>query len=281
MLLSLSLGLVAALCWGIHDLLVRIFVRADQLFSTLVTVLLYGTLMQLPISLWAMQSALPSSSALNYTALSGVLYAIAGIALYKAFVIGPVRTVAPIIGAYPLFSIIYASFGGDALSASQIIAILVVIIAAGYVSASGEKTTTSNQQKAAVGWALLAAFAFASSFSSGHSASEIGNELSLLAPNRFFSLLTIIVVALALKVPFKLAKTQRGWWLLMAALDTTAQSAVISAGRLEHPSLAAVGASLFGLITVILAAVFLKERLTATLWIAVLLVFVAIGYLGV
>lgn len=280
MLTSLALGILAALCWGVHDLLVRIFVRADQVFTSLLTVLLFGSLLQLPVSLFAMQSHMPPPTAIGLSAISGILYAVAGFALYKAFIIGPVRTVAPIIGAYPLVSVTLAAFAGNPLNGDQLVAIAVVIIAAGYVSAGGEKDTSSGQKKVAIAWAILSAVGFASSFSFGQSASEIGDELSLLAPNRLFSLLALIVIALVAGAPVALAKTQRQWWLLMALLDTVAHSAVISAGKLEHPSLASVGASIFGLITIALAALILKEKLTGSQWIAVIVVFVSIGYLG-
>ena len=279
MLLSLALGLFAALCWGVHDLLVRVFVNPANLFSALLTVLLFGALLQLPVSLWAMQSQSIPSEALAFTVLSGALYAIAGIALYKAFIIGPVRTVAPIIGAYPLLSVLYASLSGDPLTGQQVLAVIVVISAAGYVSAVGEKRTDPQRQKAAIAWALLAALGFASSFGCGQMASEIGDELSLLAPNRLSALVIVALIAASVGAPIVLAKTQRHLWLLMACLDTAAHSAVISSGKLDHSSLASVGASIFGLITVILAAIFLKEKLTLTQWLAVAIVFAAIAYL--
>lgn len=279
MLISLALGLFAALCWGVHDLLVRVLVSPANLFSALLTVLLLGTMLQMPVSVLAMQSQPIPMEALAFTMLSGVLYAFAGIALYKAFIIGPVRTVAPIIGAYPLLSVLYASLAGDPLTAQQILAVVVVISAAGYVSASEDKSTDSKQQKTAIAWALFAALGFASSFGSGQMASEMGDELSLLAPNRLTSLLTVALIAAAVGAPIALAKTQRHLWLLMAFLDTAAHSAVISSGKLDHPSLASVGASIFGLITVILAAIFLKEKLSPTQWLAVATVFAAIAYL--
>lgn len=281
MLLSLLLGLLAALSWGIHDLLVRLLVKPAQLFNTLFTVLLFGSLLQLPISLWAMQSQWPSSTALAYTGLSGLLYAIAGIALYKAFIIGPVRTVAPIIGAYPLLSVAYTWVAGTPLDTPQVLAVLLLLFAAAYVSSSSSDDSKAPQHKSAIAWSLLAALAFASSFSFGQQASEIANELSLLAANRLASLVVLVLIACALGVRISIAKTQRHWWFLMAFLDTLAHSAVISSGQLAYPVLASVGASLFGLVTITLAAIFLKEKLRVSQWLAVWIVFAAVAYLGV
>ena len=44
------------------------------------------------------------------TPLSGALFAFAIWALYWAFQIGPIRLVAPIIGAYPVFSVLWVAF---------------------------------------------------------------------------------------------------------------------------------------------------------------------------
>jgi uncharacterized membrane protein len=45
--------------------------------------------------------------------LSGSSFAIASIALYKAFVIGQIRMVAPIVGSYPVFSLLFSGLNGN------------------------------------------------------------------------------------------------------------------------------------------------------------------------
>lgn len=66
----------------------------------------------------------------------------------------------------------------------------------------------------------------------------------------------------------------------MGALDAIALSAVTSSGGTEFTELASVGASTFGLLTVVLAAIFLGEWLYVRQWAAVTIVFAAIGYSG-
>jgi hypothetical protein len=68
--------------------------------------------------------------------------------------------------------------------------------------------------------------------------------------------------------------------MVMGALDALALGMIILAGGVPRPEFASVAASAFGLITVTLAALILRERMTVTQWGAVSVVFGAIAYLG-
>jgi drug/metabolite transporter (DMT)-like permease len=65
----------------------------------------------------------------------------------------------------------------------------------------------------------------------------------------------------------------------MSLLDALALGIVIAAGNLHRPEFAAVAASTFGIITIILAWLFLKERMTGGQWFGVAVCFLGIGYL--
>jgi drug/metabolite transporter (DMT)-like permease len=66
----------------------------------------------------------------------------------------------------------------------------------------------------------------------------------------------------------------------MAFLDAAAQGFVISSGKLEFPVYASISASLFGLVTILLAAFFLKEKIYFKQWIAIFFVFVGLTVLS-
>ena len=51
--MSLTLGLIAALAWGIHDLCVRHVSQTTGIFASIVTVLAFGCLLVGPVSLFA------------------------------------------------------------------------------------------------------------------------------------------------------------------------------------------------------------------------------------
>jgi drug/metabolite transporter (DMT)-like permease len=66
----------------------------------------------------------------------------------------------------------------------------------------------------------------------------------------------------------------------MGILDALAVGAVILAGTLQNPEYAVVASSVFGLVTVVLARIFLKEAMSITQWGGVIITFFGIGYLG-
>jgi uncharacterized membrane protein len=66
----------------------------------------------------------------------------------------------------------------------------------------------------------------------------------------------------------------------MGVLDATALGLVLLAGGLPHPEFASVASSVFGVVTILLAWAFLRERMTLPQWGGVALIFAGIGYLG-
>jgi drug/metabolite transporter (DMT)-like permease len=66
----------------------------------------------------------------------------------------------------------------------------------------------------------------------------------------------------------------------MGMLDTVALAVVLFAGRLPGGLYATVTASLFGVVTILLAWAFLKERLLPLQWIGVGVTFAAVGLLS-
>ena len=66
----------------------------------------------------------------------------------------------------------------------------------------------------------------------------------------------------------------------MGGCDALALALVQAAGGLPNPEFASVAASVFGMVAVLLAWAFLKEKMRAPQWFAVTLVFAGIGYLA-
>jgi drug/metabolite transporter (DMT)-like permease len=66
----------------------------------------------------------------------------------------------------------------------------------------------------------------------------------------------------------------------MGAIDVTAMTLVALAGRFPNPEIAAITSSIFGLITILLAMVFLGEKVRPVQWLGVLAVFGGVVVLG-
>ena len=278
--MSVILGLIAALAWGIHDLCVRKVSEGTGIFASLVTVLVFGSILVAPASFAAWNESV-SNDVLYTTFLAGLLFGLAAIAHYKAFSIGPVRLVAPIIGAYPALSVAWAVWQGTPVSLFQWMAVFLIIAGVGYVAGSSDDSEQQTNPMEAIFWSVLAGTGFAFTFAVGQAAAAQGDEVALLFPTRVAALITVVAIALLLRVKIWPGRGQLAILGAMGGLDAVALSAVLSSGSFSHPELASVLAATFGLITVLLATIFLKEKMYPAQWGAVCAVFASICYLAI
>ncbi len=279
-MMSLAFGLVAALCWGLHDICVRYVSQRGGILPALTSVLIIGTLILLPPALtlggWDTMSL--RSTALAATA--GVAFFLAYVGLYHAFEIGPVRLVAPVIGAYPVLSVGWAALSGQSVLWDQWLAVGAVIAGVAIVGLLTEAGESHGNKRAAILWAMLGGASFAATFALGQAAAHAGAEMPVIFVTRLTAVLAAIAIMLAtggLRWPVRGALPLLG---LMGVLDCVALGIVIAAAGMARPEFASVAASTFGMITVILAWAILRERMTGGQWMGVLLTFAAIGYLA-
>ena len=129
-----------------------------------------------------------------------------------------------------------------------------------------------------VGWAILAALGFGVLFwfLGFHVVPAVGSAVSVWV----MRLTSFSVLALAAVPARQSLKLPRGsvWWLLVAVgiLDTAAFVANNAGLRTGQVSVVSVLASLYGAVTVLLAWIFLRERLERTQWLGIVLIFIGI-----
>ncbi len=278
-MLSLTLGMIAACAWGVHDFCIRFVSQRGGILPAIATVMVGGALFLLPISgAFGNWSAMTLQS-FGLSVISGAVYLVGGISLYKAFGIGPVRVVAPIVGSYPILSIGWAALMGQPVLWDQWLAVGCVIMGVAIVGMLSDHSESDGSQRAAIGWSLVGAGGFAMAFAVGHLATQVGSELPVILVTRLTAA-TGAIILLALSSGAKIPE-RSAWPLLalMSLLDALALGIVIAAGNLHRPEFAAVAASTFGIITIILAWLFLKERMTGGQWFGVAVCFLGIGYL--
>ena len=105
-------------------------------------------------------------------------------------------------------------------------------------------------------------------------------EFSVNAISRVTAMFCIFGFALATRAAVLPDLSQLLILGAMGVLDCIALGAVVYAGTQANPEYSAVAASSFGMITVILASLFLQERMTIAQWTGVAVVFGAIAYLA-
>jgi len=277
---ALILGLIAALAWGFHDLCVRLVSQRASIPAAILTVFLTGALLVLTVAAVMGQVALPTGPALWLACLSGAIFAIGSYGIYRAFAIGPVKLVAPLIGSFPILSVAMASLQGDVATVGQWLAVLVVVGGVACVAILSRDEESGTISTVAILWGVFAAACFALSFAAGQAATQAGAELPVLIATRIAAVATIAAAVLISRSDFRPPLRVMPLLLAMGALDALALALVLFAGNLPNPEFASVSSSLFGLITVILAWALLREGMTRGQWVSVAATFAGIAYLG-
>ncbi|WP_299142156.1 DMT family transporter [uncultured Tateyamaria sp.] len=277
---ALTLGLIAALCWGVHDTLVRYISQRVGVFQSLFPVLVSGCIATTGLALILGAGGLAGNAGL-YAAASGVIFGLTGAAFYRALAIGPVRVVAPIVAAFPILSVGWAVMNGQEVTALQWGAVLIVVAGCGFVAATSKDEDGAGAQPAAIMWSVLAAVGFSVSFAMGQLSVEGGAEMTAIAAARVGAVAVVGLLAVVLRQPVMPPASALPILVVMGVLDAIAIGAVMLAGSFAYPAFASVAASTFGVLTIILAAVFLREAVARIQWVGILIVFAAIGYLAV
>ncbi len=278
---ALTLGLVAALCWGIHDITIRYLSSRVPLMAALLVVLTVGALFQLAaITIVGADAALTTTS-VGLSVASGVFFLVACLGLYFAFERGPVRLVAPLVASYPILSVIFAALSGSTITIFQGMAVLAIVGGVGLVAAlSDDDPENSPKAGPTIFLSMISAIGFASTFKLGQMAAELSGELATTLIARLTALTVLGVIILSRRAEFWPGRAALLPLTMMGLLDAIALISVVSAAPLPNPEYASVASSMFGLLTVVLAWAFLRERMTPPQWTGCIMAFTGIGYLA-
>lgn len=285
--MSVLLGLLAALFYGTTDFLARYVARATSAYRTtfysqiagLVVLSAYlgasllgghGGLADAPLSAWV------------WAVGAGALNAAAGLALYQAFRVGHLALMAPIV----------ASFGAVAAGLSLLDgARLAPLVWAGIGMAVAGVVVTSIPPKpddgaergtAGLGWALAAAGGFGVTF--WLLGTRATPALGAVVPVWVFRLTALVLLAGGAK-PARQSLRLSGrflWAALGLGLLDTAAVLCLSLGLHRGPvAVVAVLGSLSSAVTVLLAFVFLRERLSRHQWAGTVMIFLGVVLVNV
>ena len=278
---ALTLGLIAALCWGFHDICVRFLSQKIPITACLFIVLLTGLIFHLGLmSIVGGFHSVPSA-AIWPSVGAGVFFVIATFGLYAAFQRGPVRLVAPLIAGYPILSVGLAAWQGEVITALQWLAVIAIVTGVAVVAALSDTGTDASPPKGpTVLYACVAAIGFAGTFALGQYAADISEELPTTLITRVLAVGLTATILLAARLPFWPGYKALPLLIAMGVADGIALLSVLSAGNLADAQYASVASSMFGLLTILLAWVLLKERMTLSQWGGCVVAFCGVGYLA-
>jgi drug/metabolite transporter (DMT)-like permease len=289
MLDALFWGMIAALSLGTADYLARATSQAVGPVAAFTYVVMFGTVLMAGFMLVAGIEFRITPFGLWMSGLHGLCVTAMSLMLYAALVRGPVSLVVPLVAAHPILVILYDVVVGQlSLSAQQILAAALVI--AGVTGASVfsfkhdhrldfSEASPSQRKHVTLVLALGACIAYALLIITGQSAAAEMGQASVALVGRTSSAV-ILLVALALGL-FKLPPPGRAIRPLTAqgVLDTLGYVALLAGGSTIFPGMTAVVGSMFGFITIVLARIFIFERIGRTQWLSIALSFAGVAWL--
>jgi len=255
-LTPLLLALGASLAWGVADFVGPLLARVHGTLRILFWAQVGGVLAI------GLAVVIHGKGPAGWEVLFAILASLGGMlglfAYYRGMEVGAMSVVAPIAGVSAIIPVIFGIATGDNPSTPQIAGIACAL--AGVGLASVEHHEGSSRIAAGVGLALLAAVGFGFYFPWMHAAGKVDFWWASLV-FRSTALLLLAVVVTARRVPLRLGRRE----LLIAAAvgigDTLGNvffAASSSQGGLV--SLTSVLASLYPVVTVLLAATVLHEQ---------------------
>ena len=256
---ALALALGASLAWGVADFVGPLIAR---------------TLGALRVLFWAQVGGLAAIAIAvaargerpdEWLVLLAIPAAFAGTlglwAYYRGIAAGAISVVAPIAGASAIVPVVYGIATGDDPSALQFLGIACALV--GVVLASLERHEGTHRIAAGVGLALLAAIGFGFYFPPMHAAGKADFWWASL----IFRATALLVIATAAAVQRPSLRLRPRELAIVAAVgigDTIGNVLFAASSGTGLVSLTAVLASLYPIVTVLLASAVLHEQTAPT-----------------
>jgi len=285
--MGILLGLLTALSWGGADFIARFATHRIGALRSMLYMQLTGFLLLsflLPaLGSWGHLADGSGWQPWAWGFLAGCLNAISGLALYRAFEIGKMAVVAPLSASYPALTLLLSWMSGERLSTVRIAGIICTLVGV-VVVAGGEKTPDENDVAAVqrsgrgIGWAIFAAVGFAVLFwlLGTRIIPRVGAVQTVWMIRLTSTLLTAAAILIA-KQPTRLPRGEVRWMILgMGVFDTSAFVLSNFGMKMEQVAVISVLGSLYGAVTVGLAAIFLKEQVSRWQWMGIVTLFVGI-----
>jgi len=289
--MGIVLGLFTALSWGSADFLARFATRKIGTFRTMLYMQLTGFVLLTAVLHWlGGWGHLADGSGWKPWAWGisvGVLNTFGTLALYRSFEIGKMSIVAPISSSYPALTMVLAATTGERLTVVRLVGFVLILSGVVLVARGEEIPGDANplddqahpgKKHLGVGWALTSAVCFGVMFwILGIRAVPLIGSAQTVWIIRLTSVVLTAIVILLLRQPIGLPKARASRWILgVGILDTGAYVLNNYGMRLEQISVVSVLASLYGAVTVGLAATILREKVSKTQWIGIVAIFAGI-----
>jgi drug/metabolite transporter (DMT)-like permease len=263
--MGITLGLVAAVCFGLADFVVTQVTRRVGVLQAILAIQLLGVLIVGGVLVVVQQP--PSLSLASWMLMTGIsaINFVGTLLLYRAFATGTLSLVSPIASGFAVVTAVLALSTGERLPILTLVGTLLLIL--GVIIVSRARGDSGSAALTGIPEAVGAAFCFGFYF---WALNRITPTLGVLWPvwvTRLVQLICALVV-IGIRGPFKFGLTRRTVPLLLIAsiLDSGALLAFNLGIGQTYTTITTALTSLYSAVTVLLAWMFLRERLAAGQW---------------
>lgn len=266
-LLSILLGTVGMFGWGIYDFLGGVFTKQIGPFKSFFWSQLAGLIFTLLLGMVVRVSLNIPVLVIVLLPVAAILYSAGYLLFFKGFERGNVSIVAATMNLWAVFTMLFAFvFMGQRLSTLQTLGVLMII--SGVTLASLNWTDIRNQKfqlSSGVREAVLGAFFFGVFWNISE---VISRQIGWLSTTLFVKLGIVVFVfiySLLVKRGIGLMKTTpitKPAVVLMGTIEAGAVAAVNYGLTIGHAILITPISSALSLVTITLAVIFLKDKIT-------------------
>ena len=284
-MIAVLFGVFAALCWSVHDVIARSIAGAVGGFRTAAWVMVSGFVLLSAYVLWDGSVWQASGPAIFSGLALGFAYGFGVGGLFKAFSLGPVSLVGPITAGYPVLAVLWSVFNGLEPTAVQWACVGATLLGAIVVARSGEadggvNAVAPGKMPQLLFFAIMAALGYSSSIVLGQQAALTVGEVDATWLSRPVALLVLLPFVMFDGKHGVLSRNQWIAIIVMGALDVAGVIAVNTSGHYPGREFAGIGISAYGAIAVILAMIFLKEKVSRGQWAGLAMIVLGVATLS-
>ncbi len=276
--MAVVLGLAAALCWGVDNLISVRISRTIPPAPALAWILLSGLLVGLPVWLaWnGLPAAAPPARSIALALLSAPCYLVGNACFLLAVRRGNLSIVAPLVGLEGgIAAVIGIVVLGQGIGAVTAVGLVLAVIG-GLLAA----LDTGIHSARGAGWALASAGAYGATFVCYGEATGL-SPLGVVLTTRAASVLLLAVWLVARREPMAISRSMAVASTSLGSLDVLAFTLFATAAAIGPIAVASVSGAQFATLGAALGVIVLAERLRATQYAGVAITLVAVVILGV
>jgi drug/metabolite transporter (DMT)-like permease len=257
---AIALGLAASLSWGVADFFGGIQSRRMPVVAVVLGSQLAGLVLVATIVAVRGEPIPDGADFLAYAALSSVAGIVGLTSFYKGLSVGAMGVVAPLSSLAAAIPLVVGIATGDRPGALQAAGVAIAIVGVLLASREAGEHGQGGSVAKGAGFALISAVGFGCFFLAIDKASD-DDVLWAVCVNRTVSVTLLGLALLATRPKLGLRPVDMRMLAIVGVLDILANGFFALAATKGLVSVVAVLASLYPVVTVVLARVVLKERL--------------------